>query len=100
VATTPRPNSCASALGAPKQGDGWFGWNLNVNESRGYVERLRTLRQRGQLPLEITVVPDTALSRAAIADDERAGVDRLVLVPDRFTGDATDALIAGLSRWL
>jgi probable F420-dependent oxidoreductase len=80
---------------ATRLADGWFGWNLTSNEAGAYIDQLRGHRcDAGRSdPLEITVVPAQLPSWSERDAYAAAGVDRLVLVPDEMTVDATDRLI-------
>ena len=72
---------------AVTMGHGWYGFALDVAETRECVEALRRLQATHERPaelgrLEITVTPTGRLDRASIARYAELGVDRLVLLPD------------------
>jgi probable F420-dependent oxidoreductase len=73
--------------------DGWYGFYLDVPETRRYVEALRQLakereRPAGLGPLEITVTPAGPLDRSLAEQYAELGVDRLVLLPQPDAGPA------------
>lgn len=81
---------------AARVGDGWFGWDLSVEQTRESVERLRILRQRyadHDNRLEISIVASEFVTAELARRYAEVGVDRLVLVPPTMTVSATDALI-------
>jgi probable F420-dependent oxidoreductase len=78
---------------AARHGDGWFGWQLTVEQAARFVERLRARRPSGAAPLEITVVARDQLTRDLVGRYEDVGVDRLVVLPDEMTTSATAAVI-------
>jgi probable F420-dependent oxidoreductase len=66
--------------------NGWYGFSLDVAESRHFTNTLRQLEtEHGRPaelgPLEITVTPSGPLDRGVVAQYEELGVDRLVLLP-------------------
>lgn len=82
---------------AARIGDGWFGWELSVADTREAVRTLRELRRRYAADrhesLEISIVPDVPLTPEMAQRYADVGVDRLVLVPPVMTVAETDALI-------
>ena len=80
---------------AVRVGDGWFGWDLDVEQTREAVRVLREQEsQAGRArPLEISITPTQGLTAERAAEYAAAGVDRLVLQPGRFTGSEIDELI-------
>jgi probable F420-dependent oxidoreductase len=66
--------------------EGWYGFYLDVRETRRYVGALRQLAQEYERPaglgrLELTVTPAGPLDAAAVERYAELGVDRLVLLP-------------------
>lgn len=66
--------------------DGWYGFYLDVPQTRRYVEQLRRLAQRCERPaglgrLELTVTPAGPLTKAVVDQYAELGIDRLVLLP-------------------
>jgi probable F420-dependent oxidoreductase len=73
--------------------DGWYGFYLDLQETRSYVEALRQLAREWERPaelgrLEITVTPAGPLDRAVVEQYTELGVDRLVLLPEPDAGPA------------
>jgi probable F420-dependent oxidoreductase len=90
-------HSRAALRRAARFADGWFGWELNVQETADAIADLNAAAaQSDRRPnrLEITIAPkppftlDLALQYAAV------GVDRLVLQPRSFASSEIDDLIA------
>ncbi len=90
-------HSPAGLARAARVGDGWFGWELSVEAAAAAIATLHGLRQQygvdRQRPFEISVAPDRPLTPALAQRYAAVGVDRLVLVPNPMTLDATDAVI-------
>jgi len=66
--------------------DGWYGFGLDLAETRRYIEELRRLgkdheRPAGIGPLEISVTPMGPLDQGTVGQYEELGVDRLILLP-------------------
>ena len=82
---------------AARVGDGWFGWELSVDDTREAVQTLHDLRRRHRVdpdrPFEISIVADRPVTPELAKRYAAAGVDRLVLVPPAMTAEATDAVI-------
>jgi probable F420-dependent oxidoreductase len=88
--------------------DGWYGFYLDVRETRRYVEELRRLAQQCERPaglgrLELTVTPAGPLDKAAVAQYTELGIDRLVLLPQpdaspaqRHTPVAVDRILRNI----
>jgi probable F420-dependent oxidoreductase len=73
--------------------DGWYGFYLDLQETRSYVEALWQLARECERPaglgrLEITVTPAGPLDRAVVEQYTELGVDRLVLLPEPDAGPA------------
>ncbi len=101
----PRPpivvggHSEAALARAIRFGDGWFGWDLDADETATTLDRLNTLRSSVLRPphlhdLEITVKPKGTVDRARAQEFAERGVDRLVLHPPSVHGSSIDELIA------
>jgi len=66
--------------------NGWYGFYLDVQETRRYVAALRQLAQEYERPaglgrLELTVTPAGPLDKSVVDQYAELGVDRLVLLP-------------------
>jgi probable F420-dependent oxidoreductase len=66
--------------------EGWYGFNVDLELARRFVEALGDVANLHQRPadlgrLEITVTPAGTLDRAVVEQYEQLGVDRLVLLP-------------------
>ena len=66
--------------------EGWYGFYLDVQETRRYVRELRQLalecgRSAELGRLELTVTPAGPLDKATVDEYAELGVDRLVLLP-------------------
>ncbi|HEY3478173.1 MAG TPA: TIGR03619 family F420-dependent LLM class oxidoreductase [Streptomyces sp.] len=67
--------------------DGWYGFNLDLAETRTLTEALREAGRCHERPpelgrLELTVTPVGNPDRAAVEQYAQLGIDRLVLLPD------------------
>ncbi len=82
---------------AARVGDGWFGWELSVDDTREAVQTLHDLRRRHRVDpdraFEISIVADRPVTPELVKRYAAAGVHRLVLVPPAMTAEATDAVI-------
>lgn len=74
--------------------DGWYGFGLDLDSTRGCLGQLRAISQARERPahlgrLQITVTPIGPLDRAVIEQYIELGVDRLVVLPqpDRDSAD-------------
>jgi len=74
---------------AVRVGDGWFGWELDVDETAAATAALGRDGSR----LEITVAPKPPFTLGLAIEYARIGVDRLVLQPASFAGTEIDDLI-------
>jgi probable F420-dependent oxidoreductase len=77
-------------------GDGWFGWGLGPDEAAAAIAEVRRVAaEAGREPerLEITITPPAPLTVEAARRYAAVGVDRLVLLPDRFDGDEIDRVV-------
>jgi probable F420-dependent oxidoreductase len=100
----PRPpivvagHSDAALSRALRVGDGWFGWDLDIDETSRLLDRMQILSARVERPahlgrLEITVKPNTPVDADLARRNAQAGVDRLVLHPESVDGTSIDQLI-------
>lgn len=85
---------------AVAQGDGWYGFALDVDAASRCLRGLASAAESGarppeRAPLEITVTPTGALDRDVVKRYEDLGVDRLVPIA---SGRSEDALIEWVSR--
>jgi len=95
-----------AALGrAVRSGNGWYGWELDLEQTARSLAELREVAGRVERPaglgeLEITITPrgipdaDTARRYAAL------GVHRLAIQPPTMDGEAIDELIATIGDTL
>ena len=101
----PRPpiivagHSDAALSRALRVGDGWFGWDLDIEETTRLLDRMKTLSARVERPadlgrLEITVKPNSPVDGDLARRNAAAGVDRLVLHPESVHDTSIDQLIA------
>ncbi|MFL6121934.1 TIGR03619 family F420-dependent LLM class oxidoreductase [Actinophytocola sp.] len=87
---------------AVRHGNGWYGWDLDVEATAAALAKLRDIPGRpaelGELEITITppAVPDVATARR-YAD---LGVHRLVLEPDTMDASAMAKLIAAVGETL
>jgi probable F420-dependent oxidoreductase len=80
---------------AARQGNGWYGFALDLKTTTRCVVGLREAQQRVERPaelgpLEISVTPSGSLDADAVSRFEDLGVDRLVLLA--FGGSAEDLI--------
>ena len=83
---------------AVQQGNGWYGWDLDVKDAAGAVTALRETADRYQRPaelgeLEITVTPAGTVDVDTARRYADAGVHRLVIQPHTMDGTVIDDLI-------
>lgn len=76
----------AALTRAVTMANGWYGFSLDITETRHLIDTLRRLEiERGRPaelgPLEITITPSGPLDNGVVAQYEDLGVDRLVLLP-------------------
>jgi probable F420-dependent oxidoreductase len=67
--------------------DGWYGFGLDLAETRRCVGELRRLGKEAERPasfgpLELTVTPTGPLDQAIVSQYAELGIDRLVLLPE------------------
>ncbi|MEU4625349.1 TIGR03619 family F420-dependent LLM class oxidoreductase [Actinoplanes sp. NPDC023801] len=96
-------HSPAAYRRAVRQGSGWYGWGLDVEETRQALRALAETAKREQRPagfgeLEITLTPpgppdaDTARRYADL------GVDRLIIELEGIDDDAVEGVIASVGE--
>lgn len=71
---------------AATMANGWYGFSLDLAETRELVGRLRRIEREGGRPVElgpveVTITPSGPLDRRRVDEYEALGVDRLVLLP-------------------
>jgi probable F420-dependent oxidoreductase len=96
-------HSRAALRRAARFADGWFGWELNVEETAAAIADLNEATvqsDRGPRKLEITIAPKPPFTLDSALEYAAAGVDRLVLQPSSFTGSEIDDLIGLASESL
>jgi probable F420-dependent oxidoreductase len=79
--------STAALRRAITMGNGWYGFSLDVAETRELVAALRQTAAEHERPpelgrLELSVTPSGPLDRSVVAQYEDVEVDRLVLLPE------------------
>jgi probable F420-dependent oxidoreductase len=80
-------------------GDGWFGWDIDIDETATALARLQALGTTVERPsqlgkIEVTLKPKEVVTLDVARRYADVGVDRLVLHPETVTGTAIDVLIA------
>jgi probable F420-dependent oxidoreductase len=83
---------------AVRSGNGWYGWDLDVEQAAAAVADLRAAQQRHDRPaalgeLEITITPPDIVDVDTAHRYAEAGVHRLVFQPHTMDGSAMDQLI-------
>jgi alkanesulfonate monooxygenase SsuD/methylene tetrahydromethanopterin reductase-like flavin-dependent oxidoreductase (luciferase family) len=84
---------------AVRQGNGWFGWDLDLAGTADILAALRQTAQAGERPvelgeLEITVAPKERVEVDVARRYADLGVHRLMLRPARPGSTALDEVIA------
>jgi probable F420-dependent oxidoreductase len=84
---------------AVREGDGWYGWELGLEEAAGSLEALREAARRHERPsslgdLEITITPPGPVDLDTARRYADLGVHRLALQPPTMGGTAIEELIA------
>jgi probable F420-dependent oxidoreductase len=92
-------HSPAALRRAVRSGNGWYGWQLDLDETRRALAALREAAARCDRPaelgeLEITITPPAALDVDTALRYAEMGVHRLAVQPDTMDGIAIDELIA------
>jgi probable F420-dependent oxidoreductase len=83
---------------AAREGDGWYGFALTVEQTAPVVTELRRLRAelgRGEAPFEISLTTFEPLTRELVAAAEGAGIHRLIVFPPE-PADALEAFVRDL----
>jgi probable F420-dependent oxidoreductase len=78
--------------------NGWYGWELNPEQTAAALTALREAGERYERPaglgdLEITITPPGTIDAGAVQRYADVGVHRLVLQPQTSAGSAIDELI-------
>jgi probable F420-dependent oxidoreductase len=90
---------------AVQSGNGWYGWDLDVEQTATTVAALRAAQQRYDRPaelgeLEITITPPDVVDVDTARRYADAGVHRLVFQPHTMDGSAMDELIDSVGSTL
>ena len=98
-------HSPAALRRAVERGDGWFGWDLDVEATAAALARLREAAGRYERPaelgaLEISIAPPVTPSLETARRYAELGVHRLVVQPPTMEGSAMDELIASVGQEL
>jgi probable F420-dependent oxidoreductase len=90
-------HSPAAFRRAALEGDGWYGWQLGLDETAQSLARLRAAVDRhrppGRAPLEITITPRGVMDLDTAGRYAELGVDRLALQPQTLDAAAMAELI-------
>jgi probable F420-dependent oxidoreductase len=88
-------HSPAAIERAARAGDGWFGWEVGVEEAADLIGAVHAARAASSRTdrVEISIAPAEPVTARLAERYAELGVDRLVLVPDPITAEATDAMI-------
>jgi probable F420-dependent oxidoreductase len=91
-------NSPAAHARAIMVGNGWYGWDLDIDETAAALFALRQAAARHQRPaelgeLEITVTPSVDLDLDTAKRYADIGVHRLTVTPKRLDAEALERLI-------
>lgn len=83
---------------AVQSGNGWYGWDLSVDQVASAVASLRETASRHERPaelgeLEITITPSDTPDVETVHRYAEAGVHRLVIQPHTMDGTAIEELI-------
>jgi len=98
-------HSPAAYRRAVTAGNGWYGWDLGVEESAAALAALREAAERHGRPaelgdLEITITPKGTPDADTVRRYEEVGVHRLAVQPHTMDGDAIEQLIATVGETL
>ena len=91
-------HSPAAFQRAVTAGNGWYGWQLNVEETAQALATLGEIGKRHQRPadlgeLEITITPPGTIDLDTARRYAETGVSRLAVQPERFEDGAMQELI-------
>jgi probable F420-dependent oxidoreductase len=92
-------HSPAAYRRAVQSANGWYGWELDLQETARALAEMREVLQRSERPaelgqLEITITPPGVVDVDSARRYEELGVHRLALQPETMDGTAIDQLIA------
>jgi probable F420-dependent oxidoreductase len=95
-------HSAAAYRRAVRSGNGWYGWDLDVEQA---AECIAALRAAGERPaelgeLEITITPPGTPGPDTVRRYADLGVGRLVIPPDTTAGTAIEELITTIGDTL
>src|SRR6266487_3515395 len=90
---------------AVQGGNGWYGWDLDLEGTAGALAALRETASRYQRPprlgeLEITITPRGVVDVETARRYADLGVHRLAFLPPTMEGSAIDELIASVAETL
>lgn len=91
---------------AVEQGNGWYGWAMDLDETTQAIQGLRDAAKRYVRPetlgeLEISVAPSVPINMETAERFANLGVNRLVLIPPGgFDGPQLEQLIATIANTL
>lgn len=90
---------------AVQEGDGWYGWSLDPEQTARALAELRDTARRHPRPsglgeLEITITPPGPLDLDTARRYADLGVHRLAILPPSLEGSAMDELIASTAETL
>ena len=98
-------HSPAAHRRAVQAANGWYGWELDLEETRSALGDLREAAARHERPaalgpLEITITPPRMVDRDTARRYADLGVHRLAIQPPTMEGAAIDALIETVGETL
>jgi alkanesulfonate monooxygenase SsuD/methylene tetrahydromethanopterin reductase-like flavin-dependent oxidoreductase (luciferase family) len=90
---------------AVQAADGWYGWELDPEQTAGALAHLREAEQHYGRPaelgdLEITITPPRGFDADMARRYAEVGVHRLVLQPPTSAGSAVDELVESAAETL
>jgi probable F420-dependent oxidoreductase len=81
---------------AAREGDGWYGFALTVEQTAGIVAELRRLREglgRGDAPFEISLTTFEPFTDQLVARAEAVGIHRLIWYPATVPASGLEAAV-------
>jgi probable F420-dependent oxidoreductase len=95
-------HSAAAYRRAVRSGNGWYGWDLDVEQAGEHIARLRAAAERpAELgELEITITPPGTPDVDTVRRYADLGVHRLVIQPYTKTGTVIEELITTIGETL